>query len=84
MESNNLYKNGIPQFNGQKYAFWSIKMKTCIQAQGFEIWQSIIDGYNVEPLRGGGGESVVTVLKQLCPFKTHYITLNDNHNITRK
>jgi hypothetical protein len=45
MESNNLYKNGIPQFNGQKYAFWSIRMKTYIQAQGFEIWQSIVDGY---------------------------------------
>jgi hypothetical protein len=45
MERNNLYKNGIPQFNGQKYAFWSIRMKTYIQAQGFEIWQSIVDGY---------------------------------------
>jgi hypothetical protein len=45
MESNNLYKNGIPQFNGHKYAFWSINMKTYIQAQGFEIWQSIVDGY---------------------------------------
>jgi hypothetical protein len=45
MERNNLYKNGIPQFNGQKYAFWSIRMKTYIQAHGFEIWQSIVDGY---------------------------------------
>jgi hypothetical protein len=47
MERNNLYKNGIPQFDGQKYAFWSIRMKTYIQAQGFEIWQSIVDGYTV-------------------------------------
>ena len=45
MERNNLYKNGIPWFNGQKYAFWTIRMKTYIQAQGFEIWQSIVDGY---------------------------------------
>jgi hypothetical protein len=45
MERKKLYKNGIPQFNGQKYAFWSIRMKTYIQAQGFEIWQSIVDGY---------------------------------------
>jgi hypothetical protein len=44
MESYNLYKNGIPQLDGQKYAFWSIRMKTYIQAQGFEIWQSIVDG----------------------------------------
>jgi hypothetical protein len=45
MERNNMYKNGIPQFDGQKYAFWSIRMKTYIQAQGFEIWKSIVDGY---------------------------------------
>jgi hypothetical protein len=45
MESTNSYKNGIPQFDGQKYAFWSIKMKTYIQAHGFQVWQSIVDGY---------------------------------------
>jgi hypothetical protein len=45
MESTNLYKNGIPQFDGQKYAFWSIRMKTYIQAHGFQVWQSIVDGY---------------------------------------
>jgi hypothetical protein len=44
MDINNLYKNGIPNFNGQKYAFWSIRMKTYIQEQGFEIWKSIVDG----------------------------------------
>jgi hypothetical protein len=47
MESNNSYKNGIPHFDGHKYAFWSIWMKKYIQAQGFEIWQSIVDGYTV-------------------------------------
>jgi hypothetical protein len=47
MERNNMYKNGIPQFDGQKYAFWSIRIKTYIHAQGFEIWKSIIDGYTV-------------------------------------
>jgi hypothetical protein len=45
MESNNMYKNGIPQFDGQNYGFWSIRMKTYIHAKGFEIWQSIVDGY---------------------------------------
>jgi hypothetical protein len=45
MESTNSYKNGIPQFDGQKYAFWSIRMKTYIQEQGFQVWKSIIDGY---------------------------------------
>jgi hypothetical protein len=45
MESTNSYKNGIPQFDGQKYAFWSIRMKAYIQEQGFQVWQSIVDGY---------------------------------------
>jgi hypothetical protein len=47
MESTNSYKNGIPQFDGQKYSFWSIRMKAYIQAQGFQVWQSIVDGYTV-------------------------------------
>ena len=45
MERNILYKNGIPQFDGQKYAFWTIRMSTYIQAQGFQVWKSIVDGY---------------------------------------
>jgi hypothetical protein len=45
MESTNSYKNGIPQFDGQKYAFWSIRMKAYIQAHGFQVWKSIVDGY---------------------------------------
>jgi hypothetical protein len=43
MESTNSYKNGIPQFDGQKYAFWSIRMKADIHAQGLQVWQSIVD-----------------------------------------
>jgi hypothetical protein len=45
MESINSYKNKIPQFDGQKYAFWSIRLRTYIHAQGFQVWQSIADGY---------------------------------------
>jgi hypothetical protein len=45
MESTNSYKNGIPQFDGHNYSFWSIRMKAYIQAQGFQVWQSIVDGY---------------------------------------
>jgi hypothetical protein len=47
VESTNSYKNGIPHFDGHKCAFWSIRIKTYIQEQGFEIWQSIVDGYTV-------------------------------------
>ena len=42
-----MYKNGIPQFDGKKYAFWNISIKTYIQEHGFDIWQSIVDGYTV-------------------------------------
>jgi hypothetical protein len=45
MESTNSYKNGIPQFDGQKYAFWSTRMNKYIQTHGFQVWQSIVDGY---------------------------------------
>ena len=44
-----MYKNGMPQFDGQKYALWSRRMKTYIQAQGFEIWKLVVDGYK-EPV----------------------------------
>jgi hypothetical protein len=45
MRSTNLYNNGIPQFGGQNYSFWRIRMKTYVQAQGFSVWKSIVDGY---------------------------------------
>ena len=40
-----MYKNGIPQFDVQNYAFWSRGMKTYVQAQGFDVWKSVVDGY---------------------------------------
>jgi hypothetical protein len=45
MESTNSYKNGIPQFDGHKYVFGSIRMRTYMQAHRFQVWQSIVDGY---------------------------------------
>jgi hypothetical protein len=41
MERNNLYRNGIPWFNGQNglnYEMWSKSMKTFLQAQGYDVW----------------------------------------------
>jgi hypothetical protein len=45
MESTKSYKNEIPQFGRQNYAFWGISMKIYIQAQGFQVCHSIVDGY---------------------------------------
>jgi hypothetical protein len=40
-----MYKNGIPQFDGKNYAFWSRRMKTYVQAHGFDVWRSVVDEY---------------------------------------
>jgi hypothetical protein len=45
MERNNLYKNGIPPFDAKKDSFWSRRMKTYVQSQGFDVWKSVVDGY---------------------------------------
>jgi hypothetical protein len=45
---NGYISNGIPRFVGQiglKYDMWNRKMKTCLQAQGYNVWNSIIIGY---------------------------------------
>ena len=40
-------KSGTPLFDGSNYAFWSIRMRAFIEAQGIELWQSIENGYKV-------------------------------------
>jgi hypothetical protein len=37
--------NGTPLFDGHNYFFWIIRMKEFLQAQGFDIWKSIVTGY---------------------------------------
>jgi hypothetical protein len=42
-------KNGVPLFNGQnglKYEMWSIRMRTFLEAHGYDIWYSVVTGYN--------------------------------------
>jgi hypothetical protein len=39
---------GIPQFdgqNGQRYEMWSIRMKTFLEAHGYDVWKSVVTGY---------------------------------------
>jgi hypothetical protein len=38
-------KIGVPIFDDQDYAFWSIRMKTYVQAHGFDVWRAVVDGY---------------------------------------
>jgi hypothetical protein len=40
-----MSNNKAPLFNGGGYALWKIIMKNFLLALGFNIWQSIVDGY---------------------------------------
>jgi hypothetical protein len=38
----------LPRFdgqNGQRYEMWSISMKTFLEAQGYDVWKSVVTGY---------------------------------------
>jgi hypothetical protein len=43
-------KIGAPRFDGQNYAFWNKRMQTFLQAHGFDVWKSVVDGYAVPTL----------------------------------
>jgi hypothetical protein len=32
-------------FDGKKYSFWRIRMRSFLQAQGFDVWQVVLNGY---------------------------------------
>jgi hypothetical protein len=38
-------KIGVPPFYGQNYSLWSRRMKTYIQAHGFDVWKLVAYGY---------------------------------------
>jgi hypothetical protein len=41
-------ENGAPIFNGQNgldYEIWSRRMKVFLQAQGYDVWKSVVTGY---------------------------------------
>ena len=40
-------KTGTPLFDGLNYAFWSIRIKVYLQAQGTYIWKMIENTYNI-------------------------------------
>jgi hypothetical protein len=42
-------KNGVPMFDGQsglEYEIWSSSTKVFLKAQGYDIWKSIVKGYD--------------------------------------
>jgi hypothetical protein len=42
-------ENGVPLFNGQnglKYEIWSGRTKVFLKAHGYDIWKSVVTGYD--------------------------------------
>ena len=37
----------VPMFEGDDYAFWSIKMKKYLMSLGLEVWALVVQGYKV-------------------------------------
>jgi hypothetical protein len=40
--------SGVPQFDGQnghRFEMWSIKMKTFLEAHGYDVWKLVVIGY---------------------------------------
>ena len=44
-QTKGMYSNKAPLFTRENYTFWRIRMKSYLEALGFDIWQSIVDGY---------------------------------------
>jgi hypothetical protein len=40
-----MSSNKAPLFKEGGYAFWKIRMKNYLLALGFDVWQSVVDGY---------------------------------------
>jgi hypothetical protein len=45
MDDHENFPNGIQQFDGSNYAYWSDRVKTYLIALGVEIWYSVVNGY---------------------------------------
>ena len=37
----------IPIFYGTNYLFWSKRMKSYLMSLGFDVWDSIVNGYKI-------------------------------------
>jgi ABC-type uncharacterized transport system fused permease/ATPase subunit len=40
-------KSRTPLFDGLNYAFWNVRMKVYLQAQGVEVWRVVITKHNI-------------------------------------
>ena len=40
-------KIGTPLFDGLNYAFWNVRMRVYLQAQGVDVWKMIVNTYDI-------------------------------------
>ena len=40
-------KTGTPLFDGLNYAFWNVRMRVYLQAQGANVWRIIVNTYDI-------------------------------------
>jgi hypothetical protein len=46
MDIHEVYSaDGVPLLNVSNFAHWKIRMRAFLQAHGFDIWKSVLDGY---------------------------------------
>jgi hypothetical protein len=46
MDIHEVYSaDGVSLFNGSNFSHWRIRMRSFLQAHGFDIWKSVLDGY---------------------------------------
>ena len=40
-------KTGTPLFDGLNYVSWNVRMIVFLHAQGIDVWQAVVNGYNI-------------------------------------
>jgi hypothetical protein len=54
-------KNGTPLFDGKNCAFRSIRMRSFLQARGFDVWKVVVNGYttSASPPTDNAGKKII-------------------------
>ena len=47
MDQNMKGSSKVPMFEGNDYAFWSIRMKNYLMSLGPDVWTFVLEGYKV-------------------------------------
>jgi hypothetical protein len=77
MDDHEHIPNGIQQFDGSNYAYWSDRVKTYLKDLGVDIWYSVVNGYviptnaptdpNEKNLMSCNSKSIHVILGTLAP-----------------